>query len=89
MMSQRLVKPAIIQTWVLINFVQIDDPSLHYFIDELIRAMSSLGLPCISPRNLFFDISVFFIAGIQVSAPVAVENKSVQTNIERVSCGRP
>jgi len=58
-MSQRLVKPAIIQTWVLINFVQIDDQSLHYFIDELIRAMNSLGLLSISLRNLLFDLSIF------------------------------
>lgn len=58
-MSQRLVKPAIIQTWVLINFVQVDDQSLHYFIDELIGAMNNLGLPSISPRNLLFALSVF------------------------------
>lgn len=51
-MSQRLAKPATITTWVLINFVQLDERSLHYFVDELIMAMRSLGISVSGPVAL-------------------------------------
>lgn len=48
-MSQKLAKPATISKWIVINFAQVDDSSLHYFVDELIRAMRSLGITVSGP----------------------------------------
>lgn len=42
-MRQRLFKPAGIPSWVVIDFANIGPDLMRYFVDELMKAMRSLG----------------------------------------------
>lgn len=42
-MRQRLAQPAVIPSWIVVDFANVDSNLLRYFIEELIGAMKALG----------------------------------------------